>query len=103
MCISMRNRRAHNRGSNGTLSTPAGGDSVGPGLLSEIEPGALTAFIELLTAAELANSLKISVSSVRRLQEQRRIPFIKVGGRIRFSKADVASYLEQARVNALGK
>lgn len=103
MCLAMRNRRAHNHSSNGTLSGPAGGDSTGPGLLSEIEPGALTASIELLTAAELANALKISVSSVRRLQEQRSIPFIKIGGRIRFSKADVANYLEQARVDALGK
>src|SRR5579863_6154444 len=93
--------RAHHCGNDGRLSLPTSGDSAGLGLLSENQPNAFTASIELLTAAELAKALKISLSSVRRLQEQRRIPFIKVGGRIRFSKADVANYLEQARVKAI--
>jgi excisionase family DNA binding protein len=94
----------HTAGRNsGRLTQPAGGDSTGPGVFSENQPGVVTASIELLTAAELANALKISLSTVRRLREQRRIPFIKIGGRIRFSRADVANYLGDARVKALGK
>jgi excisionase family DNA binding protein len=49
--------------------------------------------IELLTVPEAAALLKISVPGLRRLQQRRLIPFIKVGGSVRFAKADLASYL----------
>jgi len=52
----------------------------------------------LLTIPEVADLLKISVPTLRRLQRQRQIPFIKVGGRVRFSRSDVAAYLERRRV-----
>jgi excisionase family DNA binding protein len=55
----------------------------------------------LLTIPEVAGLLRISVQSVRRLQRQRHIPFIKVGGCIRFAKDDIASYLEKRRVGAI--
>jgi excisionase family DNA binding protein len=55
----------------------------------------------LLTIAEVAELLRISVSSVRRLQQQRRIPFVKVGGSVRFTKSDIVSYLESRRVRAI--
>ena len=58
--------------------------------------------IELLTIAEVAELLKISATSVRRLQQGRNVPFIKVGGSVRFSKADIVSYLEKNRVEAIG-
>ena len=58
--------------------------------------------IELLTIAEVAGILKISMSGVRRLQQARQLPFVKVGGSIRFSKGDIASYLEKIRVEAVG-
>ena len=48
---------------------------------------------ELLTVAEVAEQLKISVSGVRRLQQARQLPFIKVGGSIRFFKSDIFAYL----------
>jgi excisionase family DNA binding protein len=56
---------------------------------------------ELLTIADVARLLKISASSVRRLQQQRRIPFFKVGGSIRFNKSDLAIYLMNRRVEPI--
>jgi len=58
--------------------------------------------LELLTIAEVAKLLKISVPSVRRLQQQRHIPFFKVGGRIRFARSDVVAYLQKRRVHSIG-
>jgi excisionase family DNA binding protein len=58
--------------------------------------------IELLTIREVAELLKISASGVRRLQQERKLPFIKVGGSVRFAKPDIVSYLEKRRVNAIG-
>ena len=57
--------------------------------------------IELLTIAEVARILKISATGVRRLQLGRCIPFIKVGGSIRFTKNDVVSYVAKQRVEAV--
>jgi excisionase family DNA binding protein len=57
---------------------------------------------ELLTIAEVAKLFKISVSSVRRLQQQRRIPFIKIGGSVRFVRDDIVSYVERERVESIG-
>jgi excisionase family DNA binding protein len=65
-----------------------------------IEPGPA---LELLTIPEVAHFLKISVSSVRRLQQQRQIPFFKVGGRIRFARSEVAAYLLTRRVRSIGE
>jgi excisionase family DNA binding protein len=58
---------------------------------------------ELLTIAEVAEVLKISEPGMRRLQQRRAIPFIKVGGSVRFSKRDVAAYLERNRVESIGQ
>jgi excisionase family DNA binding protein len=57
--------------------------------------------IELLTIPEVARLLKISVSGVRRLQQQRHIPFIKIGGSVRFAKNDIMSYLKKNRVESI--
>ena len=56
---------------------------------------------DLLTLAEVAGILKISVPSVRRLQQSRLITFHKVGGSIRFAKEDLESYLAKSRVEAI--
>jgi excisionase family DNA binding protein len=58
--------------------------------------------LELLTIAEVAKLLKISVPSVRRLQQQRHVPFFKVGGRIRFERSDIVAYLQKRRVHSIG-
>ena len=59
--------------------------------------------IELLTVPEVAKLLNISDSTVRRLQDSRHIPFFKVGGCVRFAKADVMSYLQKRRVEPIGQ
>jgi excisionase family DNA binding protein len=63
-----------------------------------VEPGPA---LELLTIPEVADFLKISVPSVRRLQQRRQIPFFKVGGCIRFARSDVAAYLQKRRVRTI--
>ena len=57
--------------------------------------------LDLLTIVEVAKLLRISVPSVRRLQYQRRIPFFKVGGRIRFAESDIVAYLQKRRVHSI--
>jgi len=57
--------------------------------------------VELLTIPEVAELLKISVPTVRRLQQRRLIPFFKVGGSIRLTRGDVLSYLMTNRVEAI--
>ena len=57
---------------------------------------------ELLTTDEVARLLKISVSSVRRLQSARALPFVRVGGSVRFTKEDITSYLARNRVGTIG-
>lgn len=57
--------------------------------------------LALFTVAEVAELLKVSVRTVRRLQQQRKIPFVKVGGAVRFAKSDLASYLEKRHVRAI--
>jgi excisionase family DNA binding protein len=57
--------------------------------------------MELLTIPEVAEFLKISVPSVRRLQQRRLIPFFKVGGSVRFTRSDILSYLEKKRVESI--
>lgn len=57
----------------------------------------------LLTISDVAKILNVSVSTVRRLQQNRKIPFLKVGGSVRFVGSDVAAYLERQRVSSIGK
>mgnify|MGYP000359592101 CR=1 FL=1 len=57
--------------------------------------------IELFTLAQTAEILKISESSVRRLQKKRKISFYKVGGSLRFAKNDLMSYLKKQRVEPI--
>jgi excisionase family DNA binding protein len=57
--------------------------------------------IELMTIKEVAEFLKVSVSMVRRLQQGRKIAFIKVGGSIRFNKPDVVQYLRQQTIKII--
>lgn len=57
----------------------------------------------LLTIHDVAELLQLSASTVRRLQRQRKIPFIKVGGSVRFVRSDLAAYLERRRVSAIGE
>jgi excisionase family DNA binding protein len=55
----------------------------------------------LLTILEVAEFLRVSVPTVRRLMEQRQIPFFKVGGSIRFTRGDIDSYLQKRQVQPI--
>jgi excisionase family DNA binding protein len=56
---------------------------------------------ELLTIVEAAQLMKVSVTSVRRLQRARRLPFTKVGGSVRFFKEDILYYLTERRLDSI--
>ncbi len=57
--------------------------------------------VQLLTIAETAKLLKIAVPTVRHLQQRRHIPFIKVGGSVRFAVNDISAYLEKRKVRPI--
>jgi excisionase family DNA binding protein len=52
----------------------------------------------LIDIPKLAEHLGVSIRHVRRLVGERRIPFRKVGHLVRFDPAEVAAWLEDARV-----
>lgn len=58
---------------------------------------------ELLTPDQLAKKLRISKAGVYRLINKRKIPFHKVMRSIRFDENDVLSYLQQNRIEPIGK
>jgi excisionase family DNA binding protein len=57
--------------------------------------------IHLLTINDVAKALRVSSTSIRRLQLSRRLPFVKVGGSVRFLQSDIAEYLSKGRVDAI--
>jgi excisionase family DNA binding protein len=65
-------------------------------------PNDSTPAVDLVTIVEAAELLKLSVSGMRRLQQRRCIPFVKVGGRIRFARQDIASFVQSNRVESIG-
>lgn len=94
-------RRFDTNRANGRLGKPVGSAEVAP--FFDKQPNEPQSNIELLNVPEAAQFLTISVSSVRRLQEGRHIPFFKVGGSIRFAKEDLVSYLARQRIGPFGK
>ena len=52
----------------------------------------------LLTIEEVAERLVVSVRHVRRLVFERRIPYVKWGHLLRFDPADLAEWVDRARV-----
>lgn len=58
--------------------------------------------IDLLTVAEVAEVLKVSSATIRRLQQGRRIPFYRIGGGVRFARNDLVTYLQQNLVGTVG-
>jgi excisionase family DNA binding protein len=61
---------------------------------------AATALIDVPT---LAQRLGIQVSFVRKLVDQRRIPFVRIGRLIRFDPDEVGAWLASNRVEAVGR
>ncbi len=57
---------------------------------------------QLLTIDQLAEHLGITVRHVRRLIAERRVPYLKVGKLVRFDPAEIAGWLDEARVRHSG-
>ena len=57
----------------------------------------------LLTPADVAKFLKISKVGVYRLTDKRLIRFYKIGGSLRFAKADIIEYLKDNKVESIIK
>jgi excisionase family DNA binding protein len=57
--------------------------------------------IELLTVAEAAEFLGISIPTIRRFQLRRFIPFVKIGRSVRFLKSDLVAYVARRRVESI--
>ena len=53
---------------------------------------------ELIDVEMLARHLGVTVHHVRRLVQERRIPYLKVGAFVRFDPHEVRSWLEERRV-----
>lgn len=55
----------------------------------------------LIDIAEAAHRLGVSVRFMRRLVDERRIPFHKIGKYVRFDPADVERFAVESRVEAM--
>ena len=51
----------------------------------------------LIKVKELAELLRISDSTVYRLKENGDIPFLKIGGSLRFQLSDISEYLQKCK------
>lgn len=56
--------------------------------------------IKLLGLREVATRLGLSLHTVRRWASQRRIPIIRLGGRVLVSEKDLARFIEAHRLPA---
>ena len=75
---------------------------IDPVLLFDNSPSDSNGAIELLKIPEVAELFRVSVSEIRRLQYGRQLPFIKVGGSVRFAKSDLMDYLAKRRIRSIG-
>ena len=53
---------------------------------------------QLLTMDELAETLGVTRRHIRRLVDERRVPFLRVGKFIRFDPAEISKWLDTNRV-----
>ena len=53
---------------------------------------------QLFTIEQLADQLATSIRHIRRLVAERRVPYIKVGGLVRFDPSEVEEWIDQHRV-----
>jgi len=58
--------------------------------------------IEFLTIDDLSHLFSISKTSVYRLISQRKLPFYKIGGLVRFKKNEVLEYVEKKCTQSIG-
>lgn len=57
-----------------------------------------TGKVELLLLTEVAECLRVSPTTIYRLTEKRELPFVRIGGQLRFLKNDVLAYLAGQRI-----
>lgn len=57
---------------------------------------------QLLTMDQLAENLGVTPRHVRRLVDERRVPFLRVGRLIRVDPAEIAEWLDSRRVRVFG-
>lgn len=62
-----------------------------------------TAHEPLIDVCEAARRLSVTSRFVRRLVDERRIPFHKIGRYVRFDPADVNDFVARGRVDALSE
>lgn len=66
-----------------------------------MEPLTLTDLPEIATAAEVAEVFKTTEAALAQDRYLRRgLPYVKVGRRIRYLRADIVAYLEAGRTQA---
>jgi len=94
-----KHRQSHGGRPDAKLPEAVGGSSIDPVLLFDSKLDRSPPL--LLTISEVADLLRISIAGVRRLQQKRLIPFIKVGGSIRFATNDVWVYLKKQKVESI--
>lgn len=58
---------------------------------------------KLISVEDLMEIFKISKSSVYRLIDNRKIPFYKIGGSLRFKEDDILFYLEKSKFEPIIK
>lgn len=54
---------------------------------------------EICDIQELSNYLKVSVSEIRKLVREKRVPFFRVGNRLRFDLKKINSWIEELQEN----
>ncbi len=87
------------RAGNDRLKGPAGPQGTGAALHLDIS--STDSASVLLTVADAAKLLKISETGMRRLQQRRAVPFMRVGGSVRFARTDLLAYLAKHRVESV--
>lgn len=53
----------------------------------------------LITIQELSILLQISISTLYRWVHKKEIPYVKLGGKLRFSKSDIDDFIKQNSVS----
>lgn len=77
---------------------PVPGKSCSLTIKSEVDASLTISSEPLLTLPDVAELLQLSRTSIYRLIANRKIPFIKAGGVVRFLKADLEEYISHSRI-----
>lgn len=67
--------------------------------MTENQHGRADVTVSLLDVAQVAERLCVTTRFVRRLVDERRIPFCKLGKFVRFDPADVDEWVQARRVD----